>query len=118
MKRRKEYGPSDFHKMLLGLRQAAEQVHREEFNKIVAPAPVQSRLPFMDDERPELPKEKYDAPIGSSADSTTSDALALTDHDRNFLNALRIEIPEDARWPLDGSNDDTATGFTDPEAAE
>ena len=103
MKMRKEYGPSDFHKMLSGLRQAAEQVCREEFNKIVAPAPVQMRLAF-NDKRPELPKEKYDAPLGSSA------GLALTDHDRDFLRNLKIEIPDDARWPLD---DDSA----DPEAA-
>jgi len=99
MKRRKEFGPSHYAKMLAGLRQAAEQVSREEFNKIVAPAPLQMRLAFMDDKRPELPKEKYDAPIGSSAD-----------HDRDFLGNLKIEIPEDARWPLD---DDSA----DPEAA-
>jgi hypothetical protein len=37
MKTRKEYGPSDSAKMLAGLREAAEQVQREEFNKIVAP---------------------------------------------------------------------------------
>jgi hypothetical protein len=104
MKMRKEFGPSHYAKMLAGLRQAAEQVCREEFNKIVAPAPVQMRLAFMDDKRPELPKEKSDAPIGSSA------GLALTDHDRNFLNELRIEVPEDARWPLDGDS-------ADPEAA-
>ena len=60
MKRRKEFGPSHYAKMLAGLRQAAEQVSREEFNKIVAPAPLQMRLAFMDDKRPELPKEKYD----------------------------------------------------------
>jgi len=104
MKMRKEFGPSHYAKMLAGLRQAAEQVCREEFNKIVAPAPVQMRLAFMDDKRPELPKEKSDAPIGSSA------GLALTDHDRNFFNELRIEVPEDARWPLDGDS-------ADPEAA-
>src|SRR5713101_1247992 len=107
MKMRKEYGPPDFHKMLSGLRQAAEQIHREEFNKIVAPAPLQMRFPFMDDKLPELPQAKRDAPTG--------DALALTDHDRNFLSELGIEVPEDARWPLDG---DTVTGFTDSEAAE
>lgn len=47
-----------------------------------------------------------------------SEALELNDHDRNFLNELGIEVPEDARWPLDGSNDDTETGFADPEATE
>ena len=104
MKRRKEFGPSHYAKMLAGLRQAAEQVCREEFNKIVPPAPVQMRLAFMDDKRPELPKEKHDVPIGSSA------GPALTDHDRDFVRNLKIEIPEDARWPLD---DDSA----DPEAA-
>ena len=104
MKIRKEFGPSYYAKMLAGLRQAAEQVCREEFNKIVAPAPVQMRFAFMDDKRPELPKEKYDAPIGSSA------GLALTDNDRDFLRNVKIEIPDDARWPLD---DDSA----DPEAA-
>ncbi len=108
MKMRKEYGPSDFQKMLSGLRQAAEQICREEFNKIVAPAPVQMQLPFMDDKRPELPEAKHDLPFGSmaSAGPTTSDALALTDHDRDFLRNLKIEIPEDARWPLDGDSAD------------
>jgi hypothetical protein len=104
MKMRKEFGPSHYAKMLAGLRQTAEQICREEFNKIVAPAPVQMRLAFMDDKRPELPKERYHAPIDASA------GLALTDHDRNLLRNLKIEIPEDARWPLD---DDSA----DPEAA-
>ncbi|SRR6266446_2629342 len=48
-----------------------------------------------------------------------SESLELSDHDRDFLNELRIEVPEDARWPLDGDlNRDTANGFTDPEAAE
>src|SRR6266851_1579612 len=104
MKMRKEYGPSDFHKMLSGLRQAAEQIHREEFNKIVAPAPVQMRLAFMEDKRPELQEAKSEVPVGSmeSARPTASDALALTDHDRHFLSELRIEVPEDARWELDG----------------
>jgi len=104
MKMRKEFGPSHYAKMLAGLRQAAEQVCREEFNKIVAPPPVQMRLAFMDGKRPALPKEKYDAPLDSSA------GLALTDHDRDFLRNLKIEIPDDARWPLD---DDSA----DPEDA-
>ena len=45
--KRAEYGPSEFHKMLAGLRQAAEQVRREEFNRIVAPIPVQLRFEFM-----------------------------------------------------------------------
>ena len=40
-----------------------------------------------------------------------SETLELNDHDRNFLNELRIEVPEDARWPLDGDSGD-------PEAAE
>ena len=39
-----------------------------------------------------------------------SETLDLNDHDRSFLNELAIEVPEDARWPLD---DDSA----DPEAA-
>jgi len=103
MKRRKEFGPSHYAEMLAGLRQAAQQVCREEFNKIVAPAPVQMRLAF-NDKRPALPKEKYDAPLDSSA------GLGLTDHDRDFLRNLKIEIPDDARWPLD---DDS----TDPEVA-
>ena len=94
MKMRRENGPSDYAKMLKGLREAAEQIQREEFNKIVAPAPVQMRLPFMDDKLPELPHAKRDAPMG--------DALALTDHDRNFFHKLGIEIPDDARWELDG----------------
>jgi hypothetical protein len=46
-----------------------------------------------------------------------SETLDLNDHDRNFLNELGIEVPEDARWPLDGDlSGDTATGLTDPEA--
>ena len=44
--KRAEYGPSEFHKMLAGLRQAAEQVQREEFNKIVRAAPVQLQFKF------------------------------------------------------------------------
>jgi len=99
MKMRKEFGPSHYAKMLAGLRHAAEQVCREEFNKIVAPAPVQMRLAF-NDKRPELPKEKCDAPIDTSA------GLALTDHDRDFLRNLKIEIPEDTRWPLDADSAD------------
>jgi hypothetical protein len=48
-----------------------------------------------------------------------SETLDLNDHDRNFLNELGIEVPEDARWPLDAdSNDDMTTGLADPEAAE
>jgi hypothetical protein len=109
MKMRKEYGPSDFHKMISGLRQAAEQICREEFNKIVVPAPVQMRFPFMDDKQPERTEGKPDV-LPATPRPTTGDALALTDHDRNFLSELRIEVPDDARWPSDG---DTA----DPEAA-
>jgi hypothetical protein len=44
-----------------------------------------------------------------------SETLELNDHDRTFLSELRIEVPEDARWPLDA---DVENGFTDPEAAE
>ena len=44
-----------------------------------------------------------------------NETLELNDHDRTFLSELRIEVPKDARWPLDG---DVETGFTDPEAAE
>jgi hypothetical protein len=40
-----------------------------------------------------------------------SESLELNDHDRDFLNELGIEVPEDACWPLD---DDSA----DPEVAE
>jgi len=57
------------------------------------------RLAF-NDKRPELPKEKCDAPIDTSA------GLALTDHDRDFLRNLKIEIPEDTRWPLDADSAD------------
>jgi hypothetical protein len=39
-----------------------------------------------------------------------SETLELNDLDRNFLNELRIEVPDDARWPLDGDS-------ADPEAA-
>ena len=35
-----------------------------------------------------------------------SEALELNDHDRHFLSELRIEVPEDARWPLDGDSAD------------
>ncbi|SRR6266404_2891774 len=104
MKMRKEFGPSHYAKMLAGLRQAAEQVRHEEFNKIVAPASVQMRFAFMDEKRPELTKETCDAPIDASA------GLTLTDHDRDLLRNLKIEVPDDARWPLDGDS-------ADPEAA-
>ncbi len=40
-----------------------------------------------------------------------SETLELNDHDRLFLSELRIEVPEDCRWELNG--DATA----DPEAA-
>ncbi len=43
---KREYGPSDFKKMLVGLRIAADKVQREEFNKIVNPAPVQLKFKF------------------------------------------------------------------------
>jgi len=47
MKRpRKEYGPSEGAQMLHGLRRAAEQMRREQFEKIVAPAPVQLKFKF------------------------------------------------------------------------
>jgi hypothetical protein len=36
-----------------------------------------------------------------------SETLELNDHDRSFLNELRIEVPEDARWPLDGDSADS-----------
>jgi hypothetical protein len=42
----REYGPADYAKMLGGLREAAERLQREEFEKIVNPAPVQLQLPF------------------------------------------------------------------------
>jgi hypothetical protein len=34
---KKEYGPSDFAKMISGLAQEARQVEREEFDRIVNP---------------------------------------------------------------------------------
>jgi len=42
--------PSDFQNRnrIHELRRAAERIYREEFNRIVAPAPVQLRLPFLD----------------------------------------------------------------------
>ena len=33
--------------------------------------------------------------------STENDSLALTDFDRDFLQQLGIEIPEDVRWEID-----------------
>lgn len=39
-----------------------------------------------------------------------SETLELNDHDRDFLSELGIEVPEDARWPLDGDS-------ADPESA-
>jgi hypothetical protein len=41
--------PSDFQNRLRihGLRVAAEKIHREEFNRIVAPPPVQLQFPFL-----------------------------------------------------------------------
>jgi len=41
--------PSDFQNRLRihGLRVAAEKTHREEFNRIVAPPPVQLQFPFL-----------------------------------------------------------------------
>jgi len=41
MKSKQEYGPSKGARMLAGLRVAADRFQREEFNKIVAPVPVQ-----------------------------------------------------------------------------
>jgi hypothetical protein len=51
----------------------------------------------------------------AAAVPTTSDSLALTDHDRDFLRNLKIEIPDNARWPLDG---DTEGGYSFPESTE
>jgi hypothetical protein len=45
-KRRQEYGPGDGARMLRDLRAAAQRLQREEFNKIVAPAPVQLKFKF------------------------------------------------------------------------
>jgi hypothetical protein len=45
-KRRQEYGPGDGARMLRDLRIAAQQMPREEFNKIVNPAPVQLKFKF------------------------------------------------------------------------
>src|SRR6266436_1368274 len=38
-----------------------------------------------------------------------SETLELNDDDRNFLNELGIEVPEYARWPLDGDSADPET---------
>jgi hypothetical protein len=46
MKAKREYGPSEGAQMLRDLRIAAERLQREEFNKIVAPVPVQLQLKF------------------------------------------------------------------------
>lgn len=45
-KRRMEYGPAEGARMLRDLRIAAQQMQREEFNKIVAPIPVQLKFKF------------------------------------------------------------------------
>ena len=45
-KPRTEYGPSQGAQMLHGLRMAAEQMRREQFEKIVAPVPVQLKFKF------------------------------------------------------------------------
>jgi hypothetical protein len=47
--KKREYGPSDFKKMLTGLRVAAERFQRIEFEKIVNPAPVQMHFPFLEE---------------------------------------------------------------------
>ena len=47
--KKREYGPSDFQKMLAGLRVAAERFQRIEFEKIVNPAPVQMQFPFSEE---------------------------------------------------------------------
>ena len=46
---RRKYANSypDFQKRIHGLRVAAERIHREEFEKIVNPAPVQMQLSFV-----------------------------------------------------------------------
>ena len=49
MKSKREYGPSQGAQMLRDLRIAAQRLQREEFNKIVAPAPVQLKFEFMCD---------------------------------------------------------------------
>jgi hypothetical protein len=36
-----------------------------------------------------------------------SETLELNDHDRHFLSELGIEVPEDARWPLDDDSADS-----------
>jgi hypothetical protein len=48
-KPRTEYGRAQGAKMLHGLRVAAQRLQREEFNKIVAPGPVQLKFGFMRD---------------------------------------------------------------------
>jgi hypothetical protein len=45
-KPRTEYGPSEGARMLAGLRVAAQQMNREEFEKIVRPVPVQLNFKF------------------------------------------------------------------------
>jgi hypothetical protein len=45
-KRRTEYGPSQGARMLAGLRVAAQHMGREQFEKIVAPVPVQLKFKF------------------------------------------------------------------------
>jgi hypothetical protein len=45
-KQRTEYGPSQGAQILHGLRMAAEQIRREQFEKIVNPAPVQLKFKF------------------------------------------------------------------------
>jgi len=45
-KPRTEYGPSQGAQMLHGLRMAAEQMRREQFEKIVNQAPVQLKFKF------------------------------------------------------------------------
>ncbi len=45
-KPRKEYRPSEGARMLAGLRVAAQQMSREQFEKIVAPEPVQLKFKF------------------------------------------------------------------------
>ena len=47
MKSKQEYGPSQGAHMLRYLSIAAQRLQREEFNKIVNPAPVQLQFKFM-----------------------------------------------------------------------
>jgi hypothetical protein len=59
---------------------------RTEYVPLINHAPVaQTQLSFVTDDREQV-------------------TLELNDYDRTFLSELRIEVPEDARCPLDGDS--------------